>query len=269
MRTFFCIATMTLSTAAACAAALGAAGCAAGEDAAGAAVGERSQAVAVSHDPMSQQSLLTGPWLFAGSDVHPDTSYAIYGNAIDLNFNGYFRWNGTWKDGYRGYTFKQPVAVVQGERYRLSIVVSNANTPIPSVLRASLSGAGSEQQQSTSGDGTIDFDFTVTSDPGTAVVELTAHPVLGHLGPLEGVGIGVQTYSVTASLVHIPSSRVAWASDLGNGSVKFATLLPSGQAYVEVFVRQNGIQNVARNVVGSASTPPYNWAVESLPCRIL
>ena len=55
------------------------------------------------------------------------------------------------------------------------------------VLWASLSGAGAEQRQSVSGNGTIDFDFTVASDPGAAVVALTAHPVLGHLGPTEGI----------------------------------------------------------------------------------
>ena len=196
-----------------------------------------------------QANLLAGPWVFASSDVRPATAYTINGNEIDLRFNGYFNWNGTWASGYAGYTFQQPVSVVQGARYRLSVVVSNANTPIPSVLRASLSGAGSEQQKSTlGGNGTIDFDFTVASDPGAAVVALTAHPVLGHLGPTEGVGIGVQTYSVTASLTRLSP---ATSSDLGNGSVAYSVVLPSGQAYVEVFARQNGIQNVAQNIVGS------------------
>ena len=33
--------------------------------------------------------------------------------------------------------------------------------------------------------------------------------------------------------------------------MEFAVVLPSGQAYVEVFARQNGIQNVAQNIVNS------------------
>jgi hypothetical protein len=242
MRGFFRNVRMSFPAAAVCAVALGSAGCLAGDGQQ--AIAEPSQALAIT----SQPGLLAGPWAFASSDIDPDNSYAIHGNEIDLNFNGYFRWNGTWNSGYKGYTFTQPVSVIQGGRYRLSVAVSNTNTQIPSVLRASLSGAGAEQQKSISGNGTIDFDFTVVSDPGAAMVALTAHPVLGHLGPTEGVGIGVQTYSVTASLTRLPSTR---ATDLGDGSMEFAVVLPSGQAYVEVFVRQNGIQNVAQNIVDS------------------
>jgi hypothetical protein len=40
--------------------------------------------------------------------------------------------------------------------------------------------------------------------------------------------------------------------DLGDGTVQFSVTLPAGQAYVEVFSRQNGIQNVAQNIVDSA-----------------
>jgi hypothetical protein len=243
MRGFFRSVRMALPAAAACAVALGCAGCVAGDG--HQAVAERSQAVAIT----SQPDLLAGPWTFASSDIQPDNAYTFHGNEIDLNFNGYFRWNGTWKDGYKGYTFTQPVSLIQGARYRLSVAVSNSNTQIPSVLRASLSGAGAEQEKSIfSGNGTIEFDFMVAADPGAATVALTAHPVLGHLGPAEGIGIGVQRYSVTASLIRLPSIR---ATNLGNGSVELAVVLPSDQAYVEVFVRQNGIQNVAQNIVGS------------------
>jgi hypothetical protein len=40
--------------------------------------------------------------------------------------------------------------------------------------------------------------------------------------------------------------------DLGNGSVKFSVTLPANQQYVELFVRQNGIQNVAQAITNSA-----------------
>jgi hypothetical protein len=232
---------LILPIAAACVLALGSTGCVGGN---APVIAERSQALTSG----SQTNLLSGAWSFAGSDIQPENAYAIHGNEIDLEFNGYFRWNGTWQSGYKGYTFTQPVSLVQGARYRLSVVVSNSNTQIPSVLRASLSGAGAEQEKSVPGNGTIDFDFTVGSDPGAATLALTAHPVLGHLGPTEGVGIGVQTYSVTATLTRQPSTS---ATDLGNGSVAFAVVLPAGQDYVELFVRQNGIQNVAQNIVAS------------------
>lgn len=41
-------------------------------------------------------------------------------------------------------------------------------------------------------------------------------------------------------------------ADLGNGSVKFSVTLPANQQYVELFVRQNGIQNVAQAITNSA-----------------
>ncbi|HLP40690.1 MAG TPA: DNRLRE domain-containing protein [Fibrobacteria bacterium] len=39
------------------------------------------------------------------------------------------------------------------------------------------------------------------------------------------------------------------ATDMGNGTIVFEVKLPMSQQYVEVFVRQNGIQNVAQNIV--------------------
>lgn len=38
------------------------------------------------------------------------------------------------------------------------------------------------------------------------------------------------------------------ATDEGNGTVEYAVVLPSGQAFVELFVRQNGIQNIALDI---------------------
>jgi hypothetical protein len=47
-----------------------------------------------------------------------------------------------------------------------------------------------------------------------------------------------------------PAKGAGTLCDLGDGSVRFSVTLPSGQQYVEVFSRQNGIQNVALNIVG-------------------
>lgn len=146
-------------------------------------------------------NLLAGSWQFVSSDVTPSTAYTLNGDAIDLDFQGYFSWNGTWASGYQGYTFQQAANVVQGGTYVLTVDVSKTNVPVPAVVEASLSGAGAKQQQSLSGNGVITFTFDVAADPGSSpVVQLIAHPVLGHLGPVEGTGIGVQSYELTASL---------------------------------------------------------------------
>jgi hypothetical protein len=50
-----------------------------------------------------------------------------------------------------------------------------------------------------------------------------------------------------------PAVHRANSCSSASGTIKFQVTLPSGQAYVEVFSRQNGIQNVANNIVGSAS----------------
>jgi hypothetical protein len=146
-------------------------------------------------------NLLVGPWQFASSDVSPSNAYSISGDTIALDFEGYFTYP---PSGYEGYTFQQPVSLVQGATYVLTVDVTKANTPIPTVVKASLSGAGAEQEQTTSGgteSGVLTFTFTVSSDPGSApVIDLVAHPVLGQVGPLVGTGIGVASYDLTASL---------------------------------------------------------------------
>jgi hypothetical protein len=147
-------------------------------------------------------NLLAGAWQFVSSDLTPSTAYSIDGDAIDLDFQGYFSWNGTWATGYVGYTFSQPVSVTEGSTYVLTVDVTNSNVGLPAVVTASISGAGAAQEQSSMGNGVLTYTFSVSSDPGSApVIELIAHPVLGNLGPVQGTGIGVESYDVTASLV--------------------------------------------------------------------
>ncbi len=59
--------------------------------------------------------------------------------------------------------------------------------------------------------------------------------------PTEGV-------SASSDALTLPYS----ATDLGAGMVRFSVTLPSGQHYVEVFSRKNGVQNVAHNITSSA-----------------
>lgn len=47
----------------------------------------------------------------------------------------------------------------------------------------------------------------------------------------------------------------AWsATELAGGQVKYRVTLPSGQRYVEVFARKNGVQNLALNIVSSGQS---------------
>jgi hypothetical protein len=67
----------------------------------------------------------------------------------------------------------------------------------------------------------------------------------------------IRLHSLTlaaALLAAVPATAFAAASarDAGEGSVEFSVDLPAGQAYVEVFVRHNGIQNIATNIAASA-----------------
>lgn len=48
------------------------------------------------------------------------------------------------------------------------------------------------------------------------------------------------------------SDEICKATDLGDGRVVFEVKLPMPRSYVEVFIRQNGIQNIATNIVNSA-----------------
>ena len=63
----------------------------------------------------------------------------------------------------------------------------------------------------------------------------------GGVPPTESTGSGSQALTLPYS-----------ATDLGAGTVQFSITLPSGQHYVEVFSRKNGVQNVAHNITSSA-----------------
>jgi len=70
---------------------------------------------------------------------------------------------------------------------------------------------------------------------------------------LDGMAEGVDgTATTTRELASCPTppSGSGALCDLGDGRRRFAVTLPSGQAYVEVFVRQNGLQNVAQAIQG-------------------
>jgi hypothetical protein len=57
-----------------------------------------------------------------------------------------------------------------------------------------------------------------------------------------------------------PTVGVAKLCDLGDGQVKLLVTLQLGQQYVELFVRENGIQNVALDVTKTAHVHYNGWA---------
>ena len=49
------------------------------------------------------------------------------------------------------------------------------------------------------------------------------------------------------------ANETSSATDLGDGTLEYAIVLPSGQAFVQLFVRQNGIQNIALDITHLAT----------------
>ncbi len=64
---------------------------------------------------------------------------------------------------------------------------------------------------------------------------------------------GQHTSALNAGACPRPALGSGNGCSPASGTLKFQVTLPSGQAYVEVFARQNGVQNVATNIVSSAS----------------
>jgi hypothetical protein len=65
-------------------------------------------------------------------------------------------------------------------------------------------------------------------------------------------GETVETVSEALESCVNPANNSGNVCNLGGGQLKFQVRLPSGQSYVEVFSRQNGTQNVATAITGSA-----------------
>lgn len=83
--------------------------------------------------------------------------------------------------------------------------------------------------------------------------------------PLAAVAT-VAVFACTAAPAH--ARETSSATDLGNGTIEYAVVLPSGQAFVELFVRQNGIQNIALDITRFATplgdgTTKYGFTIPS------
>jgi hypothetical protein len=144
---------------------------------------------------------LKGPWQFDAADttMTPNTGfYQISGNTISIDFSGQFF---TFDPAQSGVVFEQPVPVVQGGSYALSVLVDNTGTG-PALLSGTLSGSSATAfGEVDSGIGTVVLSFDVTSNPG-------AHPMidLNLSGAFAGCptcngGEGLATYTVSTSMV--------------------------------------------------------------------
>jgi hypothetical protein len=144
-------------------------------------------------------NLLAGPWVYSSEDYDPpsfdvSTTYQIQGNTIVFTYQGkQFISLGSFPSGTH---FKQTVPVVQGGSYRLRVDISAWAGASTTVWWATLSGAAAPTDyKSTDQNGSVAFDFTVSSAPGaTPTIELVNKPI--SVFP----GVGVQDFTATATL---------------------------------------------------------------------
>jgi hypothetical protein len=87
----------------------------------------------------------------------------------------------------------------------------------------------------------IKIPFGVSTQTGGDVGTL---PTTGEPNPL-----GLQALQDVAQCAAGKTAK--YVTRLANGDMKYSVTFPARQAYVEVFVRQNGVQNISGNIVGS------------------
>jgi hypothetical protein len=144
---------------------------------------------------------LKGPWQFDAADtaMTPNTGfYTINGNSISIDFSGQFF---TFPPAQSGIVFQQPVPVVQGGSYALTLVVNNTGTG-PALFSGTLSGSSDTPTGEVDGTtGTVTLNFNVTSNPGAnPMVDLNLSGAFASCPTCDG-GEGLATYTVGASMV--------------------------------------------------------------------
>jgi hypothetical protein len=83
-------------------------------------------------------------------------------------------------------------------------------------------------------------------------------------GPAQTNWLPSFTYGQTTCPGGPPAMCNPYVSALPDGSLRFAVTLPDTQAYVQVFVQQNGVQNVAQNIVASRAANGNGTSTYSL-----
>jgi hypothetical protein len=145
---------------------------------------------------------LKGPWQFdaAATTMSPSTGfYTITGNTISIDFSGQFF---TFVPAGSGVVFEQPVPVVQGGNYALTLAVNNTGTG-PALFSGTLSGSTDAPVGEVDGTtGTVTMSFSVTSNPGpNPTIDLSLSGAFATCGPGCNGGEGLATYTVAASMV--------------------------------------------------------------------
>jgi hypothetical protein len=152
-------------------------------------------------------NLLKGPWKFSTADFAPSNVYAISGDTVAFTYNG---GNFTWgPNGYNGIDFVQPVSVVKGGTYNLTLTLASFSGGPPALFGATISGAGGPTNPpgstglweiDTAG-GSTTLSFSVTSAPGTSpTIDLLNRPIFSVPAPGLSEGVGLSDFTVTATL---------------------------------------------------------------------
>jgi hypothetical protein len=131
--------------------------------------------------------LLAQAWQYDPSASCGSSSLgAINGNDMSFSAGEYC----SEGDGqaFRGFTYEQPVNVVTGGTYQLTLTLSNFNGWlgfIPTQFTASL--AGVSQTAQATGDSTVTMTFTVgAASSGASTITFNARPPAGGVGPVNG-----------------------------------------------------------------------------------
>jgi hypothetical protein len=149
-------------------------------------------------------NLLAGPWQYVASASCGQNPFGTV-NGDEIAFgSGYYCSEGDGQP-FLGFTFEQPVAVVAGGTYELTLDLSNFNGWlgfIPSQFTATIAGV-SQTAQATSSTSLLQMTFALGAlPPGTPTVTFNFRPPAGGIGPVNGgIFLTEEGCDVSVSLV--------------------------------------------------------------------
>jgi hypothetical protein len=91
----------------------------------------------------------------------------------------------------------------------------------------------------------------IVLSPGMLAMALSACAVNGTASTDDE---SVSRIQLAVDSCSVPANGSGSVCDIGGGSLEYQVTLPSGQQYVELFATQNGIQNVASDIVASGAS---------------
>jgi hypothetical protein len=150
--------------------------------------GRGSSALSVTSNAASQPGeLLTGSWEYVPSASCGSVEYGtINGNNMSFGSGG----SCSEGDGqpFNGFTFEQPVDVVVGGTYDLTLAISNFNGWLDFIsTQFSASIAGVSQMAEATSDSLLHLTFTIGGLPtGTPAITFNFRPPAAGVGPVNG-----------------------------------------------------------------------------------